>query len=276
MPDKVLPGPVHGNPCIKEAVCIHTNRVYDSCRDKDCLQDLRLYPTRYSQDIIERATSVKCRHAELIWCFVDVEDIQFNRGFYTVDVKFFYKVTLDAFLCVGRPHQIEGLCTFDKRVILFGSEGNAKIFSSSYRGDALDKQLKAASNLPSAVVEAVDPIALDVKLVDRCDCNNGCESDRREVPEVVCSFFDEELVISNEGRSCYVTLGQFSIIKLERKSQLLIPSYDFCIPDKECCGNENDPCDLFNKINFPVDEFFPPQQASFGIETPVDNRRCCR
>ena len=29
--------------CFKEAVCIDASRVYDSCGDKDCLEDLRVY-----------------------------------------------------------------------------------------------------------------------------------------------------------------------------------------------------------------------------------------
>jgi hypothetical protein len=35
MPDKVMPGPVQDLNCIREAVCIHTKKIYDSCRDKD-------------------------------------------------------------------------------------------------------------------------------------------------------------------------------------------------------------------------------------------------
>ena len=42
---------------IKEAVCIHTRKVYDSCKDKDCFEDLRVFPTR-SQAIIDRAINV--------------------------------------------------------------------------------------------------------------------------------------------------------------------------------------------------------------------------
>ena len=34
---------------IKEAVCIDTNRVYDSCADKDCLEDLKVYFTNSAQ-----------------------------------------------------------------------------------------------------------------------------------------------------------------------------------------------------------------------------------
>ena len=29
-----------GNGGFKEAVCIHTDKVYDSCRDKDCLENM--------------------------------------------------------------------------------------------------------------------------------------------------------------------------------------------------------------------------------------------
>lgn len=35
MPDKVMPGPVQDTACIREAVCIHTKKIYDSCKDKD-------------------------------------------------------------------------------------------------------------------------------------------------------------------------------------------------------------------------------------------------
>ncbi|MDL2288955.1 hypothetical protein LJC32_06250 [Oscillospiraceae bacterium OttesenSCG-928-F05] len=140
--------------CIKEAVCVHTKKVYDSCKDKDCLEDLRVYPTRESQCIIDRAINVKCRKAELLWVYIDVEPVPFNRGFYTVDVKYFYRITADAFCGVGRPTEVSGLATFDKRVILFGSEGNAKIFSSNMVANGIDEQFLMRSNMPKAVVEA--------------------------------------------------------------------------------------------------------------------------
>lgn len=34
MPEKVMPGPVDSCGSIREAVCIHTRKIYDSCRDK--------------------------------------------------------------------------------------------------------------------------------------------------------------------------------------------------------------------------------------------------
>ena len=44
MPEKVMPGPVEDSCGIREAVCIHTRKIFDSCRDKDCIEDLRFYP----------------------------------------------------------------------------------------------------------------------------------------------------------------------------------------------------------------------------------------
>ena len=35
MPETVVPGPVSDNRNIREAVSIHTTKIFDSCRDKD-------------------------------------------------------------------------------------------------------------------------------------------------------------------------------------------------------------------------------------------------
>lgn len=43
MPEKVMPGPVEDLSGIREAVCIHTRKIYDSCREED-ITPLRLSP----------------------------------------------------------------------------------------------------------------------------------------------------------------------------------------------------------------------------------------
>lgn len=139
----------------KEAVCIHTDKVYDSCRDKDCLENIRVYFTSCGQSVIDEAISVKCTKAEIIWVFSDIEAVPFNRGYYSIDLKYFFRVKLAVFTGAGRPTEIEGLATFDKKVILFGSEGNAKIFESRYTEDAFDPQLWKKTNMPHAIVEVV-------------------------------------------------------------------------------------------------------------------------
>ena len=275
MPERVVPGPVEGSSGIREAVCIHTKKIYDSCRDKDCIEDLRFYPRLQYVDTVNRALSVKGGSAKLLHVYVDVEPVTFNRGFYTVDMRFFYCVTLQAYTSGPIPVPVDGMCVFDKRVILFGSEGNAKIFSSEYREGEPDPQRMRKNNLPVAVVEAVDPIVLDAKLVDCCDPHMSMEGELAEIPAFINCFFDGELSSGGDGRRVYVTLGQFSIVRLERDSQLLIPVYDYCMPEKECSGGAGeDPCGLFRNISFPTNEFFPPNTVRMP-ETYEDTRNFC-
>lgn len=258
---------MEGSRGIREAVCIHTRKIFDSCKDKDCLEDLRFYPCLQYADVLSRALSVKGGSARLLHIYIDVEPVSFNRGFYTVDLRFFYAVTLQAYLTSPIPVPVEGLCVFDKRVILFGSEGSAKIFSSDTVLDDLDIPGCRRSNLPTAVVEAVDPIVLDARAEDRCKpCR--CDCGLTEIPAFIAQSFDQPLLFDdNGGRRYYVTLGQFSLVRLERDTQLLIPVYDYCIPQTECSGgDQEDPCGLFRSVAFPVNEFFPPNT----VEMPKD------
>lgn len=157
MAERINPGPVSGNACIREAVCVHTKKVYDSCKSKECIRDLRVYLTADSQELIDRgAVSVKARSAELLCVFIDVEKVPYNRGCYTVDVRFFYRITVEVSCPIGRPQIIDGLAVFDKRVVLFGSDGGARIFSSKYVGDGSDVQMPQRTNMPIAVVDTDD------------------------------------------------------------------------------------------------------------------------
>lgn len=252
------------DPCMKganETVCVHTKKVYDSCKDKDCEENLRVWLTREGQCVLDRAVSVRSRGTELLCVYIDVEPVTFNRGFYTVEAKYFYKVCADVYCGAGRPTEVCGLATFVKRVMLFGSEGNAKIFTSNSDGCCTLR-----TNMPTAVVETVEPIVLDMKLVETCGCN-FCDNCCCDVPSIVCDCFDDEIATSDGEKRLYVTLGQFSIIRLERDSQLLLPAYDFCIPEKECsCSSDESPCELFDRICFPTEEFFP---GSIGSGTGV-------
>ena len=109
--------------------------------------------------------------------------------------------------------------------------------------------------MSSAAVEAVEPILLQVRASDTALANSCGIS---EVPDAVLSAFEEPLVLDNPGRTLYATVGQFSIVKLERETQLLIPVYDSCIPEKICESSSEDPCQVFDRFRFPVEEFNPP------------------
>ena len=261
MPENVMPGPVCDLGNVREAVCIHTRKIFDSCRDKDCVEDLRFYPTAAAQEVLSTSQMIKGGTAELLYVYTDVEPVTFNRGFYSVDLRFYYRVTLQ--VCTGTPRytEVEGLCVFDKRAILFGSEGSAKIFSSKFRSGEPDIPMLRRSNLPEAVVEAVDPIVLDARLVESGCSRRDCDCDLCEVPPAISQCFGGELCGGDEGRRIYITLGQFSIVRLERDTQLLIPTFDYCVPSKTCPPvggtSTESPCEVFSQIDFPMDAFFP-------------------
>ena len=68
-------------------------------------------------------------------------------------------------------------------------------------------------------------------------------------------------MLGGECSACFVTIGQFSIARLERGTQLLIPTFDYCIPTKSCPNvsgtSDENPCEVFSQIDFPMDAFFP-------------------
>jgi hypothetical protein len=51
-------GGLHFNPSdLCQALAIHTRKITDSCRDKDCIEDLRVYLTQGSQSILDTAAT---------------------------------------------------------------------------------------------------------------------------------------------------------------------------------------------------------------------------
>ena len=117
--------------CFKEAVCIDAMRVYDSCSDKDCLEDLRVLFPAARQALVDSATNARIRDVSVLTVYIDLQPIPFNKGFYSVDMTFFFDVAVDLFGGpTASPVPVNGVAVFNKKVILYGSEGNVKLFSS--------------------------------------------------------------------------------------------------------------------------------------------------
>jgi hypothetical protein len=260
--------------CFKEAVCIDAYRVYDSCCDKDCLEDLRVYFTEENQQKVDKAFSVRMRDVEVLTVYLDLEPIPFQKGFYSVDMTFFFNVSLDVFTGPSEMSFIVcGLSVFSKKVVLYGSEGNVKIFSSDYAFEKLDSQNVQHENLPRATCQVADPIGLSAKL---CEYTHHCDPSAR-IPDFICRRYGGPFCLRPCSKIVYVTIGLFSIIQIERNVQMLIPAYDFCIPEKQCISTSDDPCELFSKIEFPTDEFFPPKGTDhdkYGCGCHHDKHAC--
>lgn len=246
----------------RDMICIDTYRVLDSCRDKDCFEDVRVYLTDCGQEIIDRTTVVRAKSAKVVWSYIDIDSVPFNRGFYQLSIKIYVKVTAEACLAPGKVEMFDGIAVLEKKVILFGSEGNVSVFKSELNGDCFcGKGCRAAksNNLPIAVLETVDPIILSAKVVPphHNHCCSCCCID--EVPQCVCDTVDGHLSDDRDTNKLVVSLGLFSVVRIERPAQYLINAVEYCVPEKECRAPVDDnPCTLFRNMSFPVNEFCPP------------------
>ena len=255
---------------LQEALSIHTRKITDSCRDKDCIEDLRVYLTTGSQAVLDEASGAKVRCADLLYAYIDVEPVAFDRNHYCIDVTFFYRILADATVGTCRPAALYGLAVFSKRAVLCGEDGNAHIFTSETRIHGADGLSRYSANRPTAVVEVLDPMVLSSCVKDVCDCHHDTAA--VQIPACVREMFDDELVLSGDRRRLFVTLGQFSIIRLERSAQLVVPVVEYSIPTKDCSdsvGCSEDPCEMFSRIPFPTARFAPK-----GCDREADSD-CC-
>lgn len=255
------------NADFKEAVCVDVGRVYDSCCDRDCLEDLRCFFHPDAQELVNEATNVRLKNAEVLKVDIDVEPVNFNKGFYSCDLTFYFKLEFDLYLTgCSCPKQVKGLTTFTKKVILFGGEGCVKTFTSVRDNDDCNKTAYPSNNMPKCVVQTVDPIPLSARKGEIRDCyQNVCC-----IPKCVCECLGGNVNTNqhNGDATIFVTIGLFSIIQLIRNVQMLIPVYDFCIPEKQCdIGTTEQPCDIFSRIEFPTSDFFPPRQCNLDYNT---------
>ena len=242
----------------KEAVCIEAGRIFDSCSDKDCLEDLQVYFSETGQPVINEASLIKCKSAEVLDVYLAVEPVPFNKGYYAVDMSFFFRIGFAAYTSpLATPINVRGLAVYSKKVILYGSEGNVKTFHS---GDKrLPYDCTISSNMPVASLKAVDPITLACRVSESAP---QFVEQLGPIPiEIMCAFEGESFVVDSQSIDKYVlvTIGLFTITTLERSVQLMIPAYDYSVPEKECFSNitPEDPCEMFKHIKFPVTEFFP-------------------
>lgn len=244
----------------RENVCIDSYRILDSCKDKDCFEDTKLLLSDYGQEIIDKSGSVRVVGTEVLWTDIAVSPVRFNRGFYQINIRFYTRVCLEACVNAGKPQEVEGLAVNDKTVVLFGGEGHVNIFRSS--DEPADFCMRKndetkTSNRPTAVVEVVDPIALSAKLGDQnytpcCSC--CCTGD--DLPEAVLVRMNGSMNNGRGERGVYVSLGYFSVVRLERPAQLVVSASEYAVPDKVCPkNNEEDPCAMFSRMSFPVNEF---------------------
>ena len=285
--EQVVAGLIDGEDICKlrEAVCVQVEKVYDHCREKDCIEDAVVDFVEDVQCLIDKAVKVRVKEAEVVKVLADLDDVPFKRGFFTVNVR--YKIKVKVEFCyrdqinnlVSSDPKV-GFVWFAKTVILFGSEGQVKVFSSTDpefcpSADGCDGcgSMIQQDNKPTVKVEVAEPLVLNAR-IKRIHCPKvkpyGDEYDEIEVDDNVAA--ERRRILPQ--KNVVVTIGLFSIIKLTRLGQLLISAFNFCVPNRECIAStDENPCDLFETIDFPFDQFFPPQAFDFPIEEEFEKER---
>lgn len=235
---------------------IDTSRVLDTCKDRDCYEDLRVYLTAQGEQILENSTNLRARGARIICANVSLDEVPFNNGFYQVRIRYYVEIDFEACIGVGRSQCFSGVAVLDKDVVLYGGEGRAVSFTSATGGSYCNACLDSGrGNDPTAIVEAVEPIILGNKVLE-CGCPCPC-GEYNDFPEGILSCIGEPLVTGTHGPRILVSLGIFSVIRIVRSAQLLINATDYSVPDKECrsATNTDNPCQLFRTMEFPVNQF---------------------
>ena len=264
---------VTGNSKVKDE-CIIALKVYDACRQQDCLENGIIGPARaaesgnFCQDICleqgEIITPPETAAAVTVANFriervvvVSKVPSPFKVGHWDIDLKYVFRYDL-----VFRNVNGGVLCTipaqsvFNKKVTLFGSIATDSLISTdlfSTGGSSFD-----TSGQPFVLVES-KAVSLAAELVFKncCCCGDGADN----------------------ADHVNVTIGLFTIVKLFRIVNLSVESKGFCIP-KECEEVSNiNACDFFDGLDFPMDIFAPPQKREFlaGISgnIPADRDRDC-
>ncbi|MBR7165301.1 MAG: hypothetical protein IKD18_03385 [Clostridia bacterium] len=246
--------------------CIDTYRIYDSCRNQECLEDMAVLVTDEGQRVLDAASAVRVKSAQVLKAGIDTREVPFHKGYFEIRIRYYFHTVLDCCTGLGTGQDVAGLCVYDKSVILYGGEGSVSVFRADIPPESFCPTdacvIRQSTNLPQAVVEVAQPVALRLNVltyeagqnfgVRVCSC--------QQIPEEVAKSFSgtfRELCPGN--KACYLSLGMFSMVRIERPAQLVIPACDACIPSGtgEYELPYTDPCSLFRSMEFPVGDFYP-------------------
>lgn len=244
-------------------------KVYDACRQQDCLTEDELGPARAAEECcIEEehyaegeiivpphnaasATIDKLKVKKVI--IVDKEPCPFKNGYWDVDLKYVFEYRLIFREADGSTiGAIKANNIFNRRVTLFGSQGSDIVLSTdlfvSHHGESamLDAD-------PYILVEAKG-VALSAELKYSCGVRGGHHHMEGE-----------------HANRVKVMIGLFSIIKLYRIVTLLVESKGFAVPPECQDISPLNPCEFFDDLDFPMDIFAPPQKPEFlaGVSSNI-------
>ena len=270
--------------CTEE--CIIAQKIFDQCRIQKCLTPSILGPARVAKtgtfcgellcegDIIVppcSATSVSLERFKIKRIEItNKKESPLKAGCWDIEIRYVFSYKLVFRRADGTEIcTIPATSTYNAKVTLFGStESDVSVATDLYC---------CPENLFEGPFVAVEGKALGLKAELKyahdhgydcdctcncychgdCDCGspNGCVSTRNSQMPSSCPPPPP----SNCPIAVDITIGLFSVVKLFRPVNMCITCLGRCMP-KECIASasDDDPCDFFNRLSFPMDAFAPP------------------
>jgi len=205
-----------------------SSKIYDLCRSQRCLRPNELLVTT-EQPVSEYLTDIRVDNMEISSITVQKSKVIFKQGYWKIDLTYNFAYTLTP---VGSAEPTFATATYKTSVILFGS-CSSKV--------AIYDELTA----PSTISDASEPfVSVEAKAIPL---------------EARVGFIRP----GSREKKLEFTIGLFSIVKLYRPVDLGIQS-EICVPRKRCRDvSPLPPCDFFKSLDFPMDDFFPPEHHDF-------------
>jgi hypothetical protein len=268
------------NPRRLREECIIALKVYDSCRQQDCLTPAQIGPARAAEhvcigddhihegDIIDppdNAASVTIDFLKIRKIIiVDKKPNPFKNGFWDIDLKYVFEYRLTFREADGTVIGcLRANSIFNKRITLFGSIGSDLAFSTDL-----------FKHLGDSTMDSEPFIMAEAKAVSL-----SAELHHKRHHHKFPPFVDDSCCTNHVPNEVLVTIGLFSIVKLFRIVNLSVESKGFCVPEECDDLSPLNPCEFFDKLDFPLDIFAPPQKPEFvaGISgnIPRDRNDCC-
>ena len=82
---------------LKEAVCIDAMRIYDSCSDKDCLEDLRVLFPASVQPVVDASANVRVRDVDVSLCTLICSRSPLTAGIIPLISRFSLTLSLELY-----------------------------------------------------------------------------------------------------------------------------------------------------------------------------------
>lgn len=220
--------------------CLIAFKVYDQCRQQDCLKDLTVADTTGTPIVPDpTAVSAELDPATLAISSIGTTKTEslIRKGYYDVIITYTFSYNIIFKDSTGATLSTTAATSIYTKVVeLFGSEGQNVTMYSEIFADLQASGLTA----PFSLVEGNALPLPGAKII-----------------------FDPTTLLPAKAT---VTIGLFTIIKLFRFVELLVESKGFCLPEP-CSEISEDPCAFFESLDFPFDIFSPPQKqtnASLG------------